>query len=132
MRFAFALVVVLAACSDDNPGPDDFFLIEGTWTGFYVPAPGDTVDLTLELLQDEADVFGTLTTSEGREAEVIGTLAGRDFTGTLTYLDACGGTGTTEAELVDDDQRLVGAYTTTGACEVQAPVEYDLVRQGEG
>ena len=60
---------------------------------------------------------------------MLGTLNDRDFTASLTFLDACGGTGATTVDLVNDDQRLEGSYGTTGACEAQDPVEYNLLRQ---
>jgi hypothetical protein len=132
MRFALAsaLLVFAIACSDDS-GPDpDAFRIDGTWSGLGEITPGDSTLITLELAQDEADVFGTLTTGTGRTADVEGTLTGSNFSATLFYTDTdCPGeAGTVTAQLQFGDQFLVGSLTPE-ACEAGGSITYELERQ---
>lgn len=134
MRVPFALILLaaVAACSDDGPPTDnDFFLIEGTWAGPVEIAPGDSIDVSFELVQDETDVFGTFTTSTGRVAEVVGTLNGRHFTADFTFTDDCFGSGSTTADLVNGDLTLLGSFTdvTDVICEGLGVVDYELDKQ---
>ena len=127
-----ALLLLTAACSDDGPPTNgDFFLIEGTWAGPVEIAPGDSIDVAFELVQDDTDVFGTFTTSTGRVAEVVGTLNGRRFTADFTYTDECFGDGSTTADLVNGDLTLRGSFTdvTDVVCEGLGVVEYELDKQ---
>ena len=132
MRFALASVLLLfaTACSDDSGPDDDAFRIEGTWSGLGEITPGDSTEVTFELVQDEAAVFGTLTTGTGRTADVEGTLTGSNFSGTLVYTDQdCPGeAGTVTAQLQLGDQLLVGSLTPED-CEVPGSITYELERQ---
>ncbi len=129
---SLALLLLTTACSDDGPPTDDdFFLIEGTWSGPVEIAPGDSIDVTFDLLQDETDVFGTFTTSTGRVADVLGTLNGRHFTADFTFTDECLGDGSTTADLVNGDLTLRGTFTdvTDVICEGLGVVEFELDKQ---
>ena len=100
----FALIVLLSACGDDDGSGPTEEVLTGTWSGDYTNTASPEVIYVgeLQLSQNGQDVTGTLTTNAGRSATVSGSLSGDLLEVTFTYTDACGGTASSEAELVDE------------------------------
>jgi len=133
MRWQVTLLVALAACGDNGgePGAGSF---EGTWTGSYTNSLSSVaLQAELQLTQDGDEVTGTITTSSGRSATVTGTVSGDQMEATWAYTDACAGTATTTADLLDErvPPDLEGDYTSTD-CLGETTGDYALTKQEDG
>jgi hypothetical protein len=131
MRPRIAVVLFLVgslACGGESfPGASS---VAGTWIGDYTSSasPGSMFQGVLQLTQSGTTVTGTLTTNAGRSANVSATLNGLQLSGTLTYTDACTGSATTTADIVQSGSRLTGSYSSTD-CLGPTTGGYSLVKQ---
>ena len=136
MRFrglaVMALMVLLWGCGDDDgngPGDRQF---EGTWTGTFTNSltPTQEFQATLDLIQTEDEVTGTLTTTSGREASVSGTVSGDQLEATFTFTDDCSGSATSTADLIDETvpPSLEGSYIAED-CLGETDGEFSLLKE---
>ena len=126
-----ALVILLWGCGDDGSGPDEN-QFEGTWTGSFTNSLStEEFEATLELSQDEDAVTGTLSTTSNRSATVTGTASGDQLELTFSFTDACGGSATSTAELVDETipPSIDGTYTSDDNCFGESTGEYSLIKE---
>ena len=128
------LIVLLAACGDDE-GPEDP-QYQGQWTGTYTnrSQPDVFFQAVLQLTQNDRSITGTLTTTTAtpnasRSATVNGEVSGDQLEATFSFTDQCGGTASSTANLVDETNppSLEGDYTSND-CLGDTSGEYSLVK----
>jgi hypothetical protein len=135
-RFAVVAFVAVLGCGDGEGivsviGPPGGTALTGTWRGSYTNTAelGTVFTSVMQLTQTGINVSGTLTTSQGRTADVTGTFLGTRLNATFEYTDTCGGGATSSADLVQNPTRLIGAYTTNDTCFGSTSGDYFLDRQ---
>ncbi len=121
-------VLLGASGCNDATGPAGN--VQGTYIGSYTATiqPGAVYQGVLQLTQSGSSVTGTLTTTAGRAATVVGAMSGSRLTATWTYTDSCHGISQSTADVTDGGNRLVGNYTTSD-CLGQYSGGYSLTRQ---
>jgi hypothetical protein len=90
---ALAGFLLFAACSKSTPS--DNYNLTGNWSGtIRFQTLGVSATINFAFNQAGTAVTGTFTTNTGRNGTFNGTLSGANLNGTLTFQDACAGTGT--------------------------------------
>ncbi len=101
-RFAFlslvCLLLLVSGCKQSTTSDD--YDMTGAWSGtIRIASLGISSVINFALTQSGGTVTGTYTTDRGRTGTFSGTLSGDKLTGTMTFTDACAGTGSIDGTM---------------------------------